>query len=94
VRPTALREILEGVECLDADEHAKRQFKRLVCEIGATHGVRGIAHAARVNFARHLLEARISRATIRDRLIARYEVSRSQAYAIISDALNCPVNVN
>lgn len=90
MKSTALHEILAGLERLDADKQAKLQFKRLVMVIGATYGMNGIAHAERVDFARDLLGKRVSRATIRDRLIALFNISRSQAYVVINDALNCP----
>ena len=82
-----LLEILEGVDAIDVDAGAKAVFRQLVAAIGAAHGVAGIEKAARVNFARELLSLRVSRATIRDRLIAHFAVSRPQAYRIIGAAL-------
>jgi hypothetical protein len=87
VKSTALKEILEGVDQLQVDHQAKRQFKQLVVAIGASHGVRGMQQAERLAFAARLLALNTSRATIRDRLRASYGVSRRQAYRIIGDAL-------
>jgi hypothetical protein len=87
VKSTALKEILEGVDRLQVDNHAKRQFKQLVVAIGASHGVRGMQHVERLGFAHRLLALKTSRSTIRDRLRASYGVSRRQAYRIIDDAL-------
>lgn len=84
---TALREILEGVDQLDVDDQAKQAFRLLVVAIGSTYGAAKLNHPERVTFARRLLSLRISRPSIRDRLIARYGVSRRQAYRIIDAAL-------
>jgi hypothetical protein len=87
MKPSAILEILEAVDLLEADECAKQQFKQLVHAIGVIYGIRGLGHPNHVKFAGQLLSARTSRATIRDRLIAKYGVSRRQAYRTISDAL-------
>lgn len=94
MKSSALHEILAGLERLDADEQAKQKFKRLVMLIGASYGVSSVAHAERVEYARELLKKRVSRTTIRDRLIARFKISRSQAYVVINDALNCPASAH
>lgn len=91
----AVLEILEGVEAIDVDARAKAAFRQLVAAIGATHGIGGIEKAARIAFAKELLALQVSRATIRDRLIAHFDVSRPQAYRIIDAALQVsqkPVN--
>lgn len=84
---TALHEILDGVERLDVDDRAKQAFRLLVTAIGSSYGAAKLDHSERVAFARRLLSLRISRPTIRDRIIARYGVSRRQAYRIIDAAL-------
>lgn len=88
----AMLEILEGVEAIDVDAGAKAVFRQLVSAIGAAHGYAGVEKAGRVAFARDLLALRVSRPTIRDRLIAHYSVSRPQAYRIISTALQLSHN--
>lgn len=80
-------EILQRLERIDVDESAKRQFRQLVEAIAAAHGIRSIERAERVDFARKLHELRTSRATIRDRLIARYGVSPRHSYRIINQAI-------
>lgn len=82
-----VEELLRGLDRLEVDEAAKRQFSQLVEAIAAAHGLRSIERAARVDFARRLHELRTSRATIRDRLIARYGVSTRQAYRIINQGM-------
>jgi hypothetical protein len=93
MRSIAIREILDAVDQLDTDEATKRQFKKLVANIGTMHGVSGIARVERVDYARRLLDAKTSRPTVRDRLIARYELSRRQAYRVIEDALQLRQNL-
>lgn len=84
---TALAEILEGVELIDVDDKAKEKFRQLVGAIATAHGHDWIERAGRISFARRLLQMRVSRPEVRDRLIALYGVSRPQAYRIISHAL-------
>ena len=84
---TALLEIIEGIGGLDVDRAAKREFSNLVRGIGAAHGCAQIARLDRTMFARELLMRRVSRATIRDRLIATFGISRAHAYRIIDGAL-------
>jgi hypothetical protein len=83
----ALVEIMEGIGALDVDPVAKREFSNLVRGIGAAHGCVQIARVDRAMFARELLARKVSRATIRDRLIATFGVSRPEAYRTIGRAL-------
>lgn len=83
----ALIEIMEGIGALDVDPVAKREFTDLVRGIGAAHGCAQIARLDRTMFARELLMRGVSRATIRDRLIATFGVSRTHAYRIIDAGL-------
>lgn len=88
----ALVEIMEGIGRLDVDPVAKREFSNLVRGIGAAHGCVQIARVDRIMFARELLVRKVSRPTIRDRLIATFGVSRPQAYLIIKSALRLPLS--
>jgi len=83
----AIQEIIQGLEALDSDPVTKQKFRQLVRAVGAAHGISWIEREDRVSFARELLDLRVSRPTIRDRLIATFEVSRPQAYRIIDSAL-------
>jgi hypothetical protein len=87
---TALLEIMEGIDTLNADPVAKRKFADLVRGVGAAHGCMQIERADRVAFAKQLLALGVSRPTIRDRLIATFGVSRPHAYRIIGAALQLP----
>jgi hypothetical protein len=90
VRTSILHDIIARTDGLDVPSAAKEQFKRMVRHLGAEHGVGGMAHAEQIDYARRLLLARTSRATIRDRLMALFEISRSQAYNVIQAAINRP----
>lgn len=83
----AILEILRGVDALDTDAAAKRQFRQLISGVVASHGFTWVKRENQIAFARELLVCRVSRPTIRDRLIATFDVSRTQAYRIIGDAL-------
>jgi hypothetical protein len=87
MRLSAIQELMEGLDRLSADEDAKRQFRRLVSAIAAQHGLREIERTDRVDFARRLHDLRTSRPTIRDRLIAKYGISKRQAYRVIHESL-------
>jgi hypothetical protein len=90
----ALMEIMEGIGTLDVDPIAKREFGNLVRGIGAAHGCVQIVRTERIMFARELLARKVSRPTVRDRLIASFGVSRPQAYLIIKSALRLPLSKN
>jgi len=83
----ALIEILEGVDAIDVDASAKEKFRNLVGTVATTHGYDWIERANRIVYAKRLLAAGTKRPEVRDRLMALYEVSRPQAYRIISNAL-------
>lgn len=83
----ALIEIMEGISALDIDPAAKREFSNLVRGIGTAHGCTQIVRLDRTMFARELLSRGVSRATIRDRMISTFGVSRPEAYRSINRAL-------
>lgn len=84
----ALQDILAGIDKLDAPATARDQFRRLVMQTGLAHGITAMVRAERIDYASRLLRARISRATIRDRLMATFQISRSQAYTLMQEALS------
>lgn len=86
-----LQDLLSGVDGLDEPAAVREKLKRLVIRVGAIHGIAPMVRAERIAFARQLLAARISRPTIRDRLMASFGLSRREAYRTISAALNCAV---
>lgn len=87
MRSQPILDILDQINDLDVEDGARCIFKRLVLEVSAAHGINGVDRGEQIAFARRLLDMRVSRPTIRDRLIALYSVSRRQAYRLIEDAL-------
>lgn len=92
MRADILRDLYSMVDACKAEEEAKEEFRNLLLRVAEANGVRPLnkpdEREERVAFAHHLLRAlREPRATIRDRLMARFQVSRSQAYADICEAL-------
>jgi len=87
MRSEVLLEILNGIDNLAIDEAAKREVRCLVNTVGWEHGVRRITCASRVEFARRLLDLKVSRTTIKDRLKAAFGISKEQAYRDIRAAL-------
>jgi hypothetical protein len=87
MRSKPIIDIIDQLDDLDVEEGAKRLFRRLVLNVGATHGIKEVERIEQVAYARRLLDLRVSRATIRDRMIALYSISRRQSYRLISEAL-------
>lgn len=81
------QKLLADLAGMNAPEEAKRQFEDLIRRSAALDGVASLERQERVQFARHLLDLKESRPVIRDRIMARYEVGRSQAYQVIDQAL-------
>jgi hypothetical protein len=88
MRASPILEIMARLDNLDVDETARRALRTMVREVCTDHGI-VIDRYERAAFVRRLIAARVSRPTIRDRLIAMYGVSRRQAYLLIADGLNC-----
>lgn len=89
---TLILEIMAAVDLLDAEPAIKHKFCELVRQVGAAHGQAWVKREERLAFAGELLRRRVSRPTVRDRLIALYGVSRGQAYRIIEAALKLSQN--
>jgi hypothetical protein len=87
MRSAPFLEIIDCLEGLDVDDGARRAFQRLLLEIGTRHGINGLVRYEQVAFVRKLLALRVSRPTIRDRLMALYGISKRQAYRLIDEGL-------
>lgn len=81
------RQLLADLAGLAAPEEAKRQFEELIRRSAALDGVTSLDRQARVQFARRLLDLKEPRPVIRNRIMAKYGVGRSQAYEAIDQAL-------
>jgi site-specific recombinase XerD len=82
-----LQEIMQEVDASNIDPLAKQQFRQLVRTIGAAHGLAWMEREQRTEFARELLARKVSRPTVRDRLMAHFSISKTQAYRVIEQAL-------
>jgi hypothetical protein len=87
MRSAPFLEIIDRLESLNVDDGARQTFHRLLLEIGARHGINGLVRYEQMVFVRKLLALRVSRPTIRDRLMALYGISKRQAYRLIDEGL-------
>lgn len=90
MRSDVFQDLLGKLEQLDLEnvkESHKEEFRRLIYQVGAAHGIGQIERDERVRAARQLLDAGLPRAVVRDRLMARFQIGDSQAYRDISAAL-------
>jgi len=79
--------LLDELAGIGAPEEVKRQFEEILRRNAALDGVTGLDRQERTQFARHLLDLREPRTVIRDRLMIRYSIGRTQAYQVIDQAL-------
>lgn len=79
--------LLAGLPEIPGPEDTKRRFEELIRRAAALEGVTSLERQERVQFARRLLDLKEPRPAIRERIMARYEVGRSQAYQVIDQAL-------
>lgn len=86
--PEFIADLVAQLGSIDADESVRKQIRNRLYKVGAMHGVRALRQIERVDFAMHLLDEAVSVATIRDRLIATYDVGASQAYRDVQKALD------
>lgn len=78
---------MDRLEELAIDEPARHAVRNLVLEVGIAYGIKEVQRCEQMDFIRRLRAARVSRETIRDRLMARYLISRSQAYRLLNEGL-------
>lgn len=87
MKAAVITEILAAAKALNVDESTRQQFIGMVCQISARHGLKVALRTARVDCACRLLELKVSRPTIRNRLMAHYGMSERQAYRTIDQAM-------
>lgn len=81
------KDLSAGIDALDVDESAKDAFRAFLRGVRVAHGDGdSIEREERLVFAVDLLAKRVARCEIRNRLIARFEISRSHAYRVIDAA--------
>lgn len=82
-----LAELRAKLQALPVDDEQKAAFATLFDQLEPPRSASARLEAERVSFARHLLDRKELRSIIRDRLIARFSVGKSQAYRDIDAAL-------
>lgn len=88
MRAVVYQILLSEVDALQAaDEPAKNAFREAIRRIAKTQGVGSLERGERVEYASELLARRVQRVFIRDRLKSRFQISKTQAYRDIEEAL-------
>lgn len=87
MRASSYQNLIDGLDKIDAPPEIKRQFEEMLRRNAVIDGVVISDRNDRVRFASHLLGLREARSVIRDRLMMRFQISRAQAYADISEAM-------
>lgn len=88
MRNDILRELMDNVESADLEAGAKAVIRQLIFNLSAQHGIAVFDRDEQIAFVHHLLRnLKEPRSVIRDRLIARFGLSRSTAYERIDEAL-------
>ncbi len=87
MRADVLNDLLAKLDECTAGPEAVAEFRRMIESVGARHGLVAPLQEQRVEFARYLLEARRPYTEVRERLIARFAIGKSQAYRDIQAAL-------
>lgn len=71
----------------DLSDEVKQTMRELIRKTARENGDSSLERGERVEFARNLLSKREQRTTIRSRLMARFQISKTQAYRDIQEAL-------
>lgn len=88
MRPDILRELMANVEGADIDSGAKTTVREMILALSAQHGVAVFDRDEQLAFVQHLCRnLKEPRSVIRDRLMSRFGLSRTTAYARIDEAL-------
>jgi len=87
MRADVLRHLLEEIEFDSAGHEIKEHLRQLVRRIASRNGVNCFVKDEQIAFVQHQLAMRTPRAAIRQRLMSGFDISRSQAYRIIEEAL-------
>lgn len=87
MRKSTWLQLIDGLAGIPVPDEFKRQFEELIRSTAALDGVTAIDRGSRVKFARQLLAQHEPRPVICKRLMVRYGIGRTQAYKVISEAL-------
>lgn len=86
-----IRDLVTALSTLEADDAILRSMWERLYRVGRMHNVLQLKQMERQQFAVHLLDLGVSVATVRDRLIARFDIGRSQCYRDVQAALDSRV---
>lgn len=84
---TLLYSIINSVDAIVPDEATRQALKTMIRQAGQAYGFSMADRGERVIYACRLLDLRVSRPTIRERLMGTFDISRSEAYRVIGQAL-------
>lgn len=88
MRAEILRELMGSVEVAEIDTTAKAEVRRLIVALSVQHGLAVFDRDEQIAFVQHLCRnLGEPRSIIRERLMARFSLSRSTAYERIDEAL-------
>lgn len=80
-------ELIDDIEALPLPPEYRRLVTEAMRASAARNGVTAVERRERVNFAVHLLELGVPRSAISARLMSLYQIRKTQAHAVISEAL-------
>ena len=86
-RADAIAEIRAKLQAMSGADAEKAVIASLLDRLETPRSASARIQAERVDFARRLLDMKQPRTTIKDRLIARFSVGKSQAHRDINEAL-------
>ena len=87
MRGDVLGDLLGLLDHSVADEHAKAESRRLIAIVEVRAAPVFHTQDERVEFTASLMHTGVARAVIRERLMTRFSVSRTQAYRDLRAAL-------
>lgn len=88
MRADFLRELMEKVESAEIDTGAKAAVRQMILALSTQHGISVFDRDEQLAFVQHLCRnLKEPRSVIRDRLMSRFGLSRTTAYARIDEAL-------
>lgn len=83
----AIIDLCHRIDLLQLDYRVTEQLKRLLRVVWNEHGFAGFDKVDQLEFASDLLNAKKPRREVRDRLISAHDVSRTEAYRVITKAI-------
>ena len=84
--PHFINDLVAVLGAIKADDNVKRQIQSGLFRVGRIHGVRDLNRMERHIFAAELLNQKVSRTTIAQRLMSNFGIARRQAYRDIEEA--------